>query len=81
MHGDDPPRQFEAPLQLPDGHLHQQDAEEHEREPEDARRLPTPGGEQTEDEQEERPEDGRHAHMEVDGVVQVPEALDDVGVA
>ena len=49
MERDDPPRQLQAPLQLSDGHLKEQDAQEQQRHTEDPRREASARSEEAQD--------------------------------
>ena len=81
MDGDDAPGQLEAPLELPNGHLEQEYAEEPERETEETRREVASGCQIAEHEEEDAAEQGRHPDMDVDRVGQPSQPLDDVRVA
>ena len=72
----EPPRQLVSILELADGHLDEQQHEQHHRTRNEHPGTLAIAGEPAEQDQEGDPERGRRADVDVDGVEQVPEALD-----
>ena len=70
------PRELRAPLELADPHLHEQQREHAEAEPEKSRRAVTKGGEVADREQEREQEEADDGAVEVHRPVELPEAAD-----